>query len=206
MTYKLWARKGAVVLIAIVLVAAVMTAVASLGEFRIRCEDISGKVLRLHVLANSDSEEDQALKLQVRDAVLEASADSFRTAQSKADAMEKVAAQKESLQAVAQKTVWENGYDYPVTVELTETYFNTRTYGEITMPAGYYDAFQVKIGAAEGKNWWCVLFPAICVPAAIGSQLDDVLSDEELEVVEGDGYEIRFKVVEWYEMMAGWFR
>ena len=206
MTYKLWARKGAVVLIAIVLVAAVMTAVASLGEFRIRCEDISGKVLRLHVLANSDSEEDQALKLEVRDAILEASADSFRTAQSKADAMEKVAAQKESLRAVAQKTVWEKGYDYPVTVELTETYFNTRTYGEITMPAGYYDAFQVKIGAAEGKNWWCVLFPAICVPAATGSQLDDVLSDEELEVVEGDGYEIRFKVVEWYEMMAGWFR
>lgn len=206
MTYKLWAKKGAVVLLAMVLVAAVMTAIASLGEFRIRCEDISDKVLRLHVLANSDAEEDQALKLQVRDAVLDGSAELFQASQSKADAMEKVAAQQESLQAIAQKTVWENGYDYPVTVELTETYFNTRTYGDITMPAGYYDAFQVKIGAAEGKNWWCVLFPAICVPAATGPQLDDVLSDEELAVVRDDGYEIRFKVVEWYEAVAGWFR
>ena len=206
MAYKLWMKKGAILLLAMLLVAAVMTAVASLGEFRLRCEDVSDKVLRLHVLANSDSEADQALKLQVRDAVLEASADLFRDLGTKTEAMDAVSSQKEALQAVAQRTVEENGYDYPVTVELTETYFNTRTYEDITMPAGYYDAFQVKIGAAAGKNWWCVLFPAICVPAATGPQLDDVLTDAELELVQEDGYEIRFKVVEWYEAVAGWFR
>lgn len=205
-TYRVWGKKLLILTVTMAIVAAALTAVASLGEFRVRCEDISQKVLRLHVLANSDSEEDQELKLKVRDAILEQSETLFSTSENKEEAMESVEEHKDALEAVARKTILENGYDYPVTVELKEVYFNTRTYGDITMPSGYYDAFQVKIGKAEGKNWWCVLFPSLCVPSATTVQMDEVLSPEEMEIVESDGYAVRFKVVEWYEGIVGWFR
>lgn len=201
-----WAMKAATLLLTMVIVALAMVAASALGEFRVQCEDISQKVLRLHVLANSDSEEDQALKLKVRDAILEESDALFQASENKADAMEIIASHQDALEAVARRTLAANGCEDSVTVELKEVYFNTRTYGDLTMPAGYYDALQVKIGAAAGQNWWCVLFPSLCVPSATSVQMEDVLSPEEMDVIEQDGYEIRFKVVEWYESVAGWFR
>ncbi|MDD5952547.1 MAG: stage II sporulation protein R [Oscillospiraceae bacterium] len=199
-------KKVAVLLVSLLLAAATLVAVSALGEFRVRCEDISQKVLRLHVLANSNSETDQQLKLKVRDAILKESGQLFGTSKEKADTMQIVEQHYAELEQVARRTLLENGCDLPVTVSLEKTYFNTRTYGEITMPSGYYDALQVKIGAASGKNWWCVLFPAICVPSATNVQMEDVLTPEELDVVEQQGYDVRFKVVEWYEAVAGWFR
>lgn len=204
--YTVWFTKAVALLLTMVVVALAMVAASSLGEFRVRCEDISQKVLRLHVLANSDSEEDQALKLKVRDAILEKSDTLFQASENKADAMEIIAEHKADMETVARQTLESNGCNDPVTVELQEVYFDTRTYGDITMPAGYYDALQVKIGAAAGHNWWCVLFPAMCVPSATSVQMEDVLSPEEMEVVEQEGYAVRFKVVEWYESVAGWFR
>ena len=108
------------------------------------------------------------------------------------------------VEQVAERTLRKNGCDLPVTAALKKVKFNTRTYGNITLPAGEYDALQVEIGAAKGKNWWCVLFPSLCVPSSTNVQMEDVLTQDELQVVEQSGYDVRFKVVEWYEAVKGW--
>lgn len=203
---KIWLYKGLAVFLTMVVVATALVGVSALGEFSTHCDDISQKVLRLHVLANSDSPEDQALKLQVRDAILAETGDLFSTAENKEAAMELVKAEQDTLTAVAEETLRSNGCDDSVTVELAQVFFDTRTYDTVTMPAGTYDAVQVKIGAAAGHNWWCVLFPSLCLPSATGPALSDVLTDEELDVVEQSGYDVRFQVVEWYQQIAGWFR
>lgn len=170
------------------------------------CEQISEKVLRLHILANSDSQEDQTLKLQVRDRILEESAALFTETQRKEEAIAQVADRLPELKAIAQQEIWEQGFDYGVEVSLEKVHFNTREYDAITLPAGTYDALQIKIGEAKGKNWWCVLFPSLCVPSASSVNMDDVLNPEEMDLVEhGKGYEVKFKVVEWYEEIRSWF-
>lgn len=180
-----------------ILLAVIFCAAVSLLAFDRECEDIRGSVLRLHVLANSDSEEDQQLKLRVRDRVLEESADMFGGAADLGAATRAAQDGLQRLQMAAQQEVYANGYDYPVEIKLEKSYFNTRTYGGVTLPAGDYLAVRVLIGAGAGKNWWCVMFPPLCISAAGGTQIEDVLSDGDLDIVSGDGYEIRFKCIEW---------
>ena len=199
-------RRGLILLLSLVLLASAVIVTASLGDFRVRCEEIPGKVLRLHVLANSDSEADQALKLKVRDAVLRKSGKIFSGTKTKAEAMGQARRYRKSLEAAARQALRENGCEDPVTARLETVYFNTRTYGEVTLPAGYYDAVQVRIGRGEGHNWWCVMFPALCVPSASGAEMEDVLSEEEMAVVRQEGYDVRFQIVEWYEALSGWLR
>ena len=177
---------------------------SAFGEFQKNCASLSEKVLRLHVLANSDSEADQQLKLKVRDAILQESDRLFQQSDSKEAAMAQMATHLSDVEQVAERTLRKNGCDLPVTAELKKVEFNTRTYGNITLPAGEYDALQVEIGAAKGKNWWCVLFPSLCVPSSTNVQMEDVLTQDELQVVEQSGYDVRFKVVEWYEAVKGW--
>ena len=181
-----------------------MMAVSTFGEFQKNCDSLSEKVLRLHVLANSDSEADQQLKLKVRDAILQESDRLFQQSDSKEAAMAQMATHLSDVEQVAERTLRKNGCDLPVTAALKKVEFNTRTYGNITLPAGDYDALQVEIGAAKGKNWWCVLFPSLCVPSSTNVQMEDVLTQDELQVVEQSGYDVRFKVVEWYEAVKGW--
>ena len=108
------------------------------------------------------------------------------------------------LQAAAEDEIRQAGYGYSVQAEITRMYFPTRHYESVTLPAGEYDALRISIGEAKGKNWWCVLFPALCLPVAEnGAQLSDVLSSSQLDVVQGN-YEIRFKAVEWYEQLKDW--
>ena len=97
--------------------------------------------------------------------------------------------------------------DYPVKVEIGQSYFNTRTYDEVTLPAGQYDAVRILIGEGEGKNWWCVMFPPMCVPAASESEeLSDVLSADQMEIVQNaECYEVKFKTLEIIEEICGWF-
>ena len=202
---RTYSKRVVVLVLSLAMLAGAMTVVSALGDFRMECESISEKVLRLHVLANSDSEEDQQLKLKVRDAILAESEELFSASQNKAEAMENVSKRSEQLKAIAEETLQQNGCTYPVEIQLAEVYFNTRTYGDITMPAGYYDALQVKIGAGAGQNWWCVLFPALCVPSSASAQMEDVLTDEEMAVLQ-EGYSVRFKIVELYEGFVGLFR
>lgn len=168
-------------------------------------EDIPNHVLRLHVLANSDSQEDQSLKLAVRDRILAESKGIFSGVHTKEEAEKAVQENLDRLEAAAQDEVWDQGYSYPVTIELENIYFSTRYYEDVTLPAGRYDALRVRIGKAEGHNWWCVLFPSLCVPAAgDGAELDDVLSASQMDLVE-NGYEIKFKSLELYEQAKEWF-
>ena len=123
-------------------------------------DDLSNAVFRLHVIANSDSDEDQSLKYIVRDAVIDYVRSSTSSATCKEELIQMLDLYK--IKDVAYNTVLANGYSYPVSVELGNFEFPTKTYGDISLPSGFYDALRVKIGSASGKNWWCVMFPPLC--------------------------------------------
>lgn len=183
---------------ALALVFSILMAVTG---FDARCDTIRTHVLRLHVLANSDSEWDQTVKLAVRDRMLEDCGDLFETVDSYDAALKQAEENLPALQASAQAQLRELGCDYPVSVEIGPSSFDTRVYGDVTLPAGEYTALRVKLGAAEGKNWWCVCYPNLCIPAASQTdEVDRVLDDAEADVVtHSEKYVVRFKIVEWYQ-------
>ena len=172
------------------------------------CEGVRENVVRLHILANSDSAEDQALKLKVRDAVLAASADWPQTAATAEEALAQAESRLTELTAVARHTVIAEGYDYPVKAQVCRMYFTTRQYDTVTLPAGMYDAVRLSIGEAEGQNWWCVMYPPLCVGAATDrKQATALWSEQQQNLVQGgDRYVVKFKVVEWAQKALSWFR
>lgn len=185
----------------------ILTVLFSFTGLDAGCEDIPNHVLRLHVLANSNSEEDQALKLKVRDRILTICAGMLDGVKSRSDAEQAVAAELPQIQSAAEDEIRRQGYQYPVRAELTNMYFTTRRYENVTLPAGEYDALRVTIGSGKGHNWWCVLFPALCLPAAEApAELQDVLNRNEMQIVTGKngGYEVKFKSVEMYEQLRDW--
>lgn len=185
------------------LVSIIVMSCADCTAFAQQCGDIRTKVFRLHVLANSDSAYDQSLKLKVRDRILTEYGQDFG-AQGDKDGAEALAkADIESIRRTAQDEVEREGCSYKVGVAVENTYFNTRTYGGCTLPAGKYDALRVTIGSAKGHNWWCVLFPPMCVASAQGSEkLGDVLTPEENSIVTSPGkYAIKFKIVEFVQSL-----
>ncbi len=177
--------------------ALVFSVLLSVSGFDASCNQIEREILRLHILANSDSEADQSLKLMVRDEILELQDELFGTATSKEEAINLTRHNMDKIISVAEDVVRENGYDYSVNAEITESYFNTRVYENFTLPAGNYDALKITIGKGGGKNWWCVLFPEICLGSA--SDFSNTLSDKTQEIItEPQNYEVKFKVVELY--------
>ncbi len=170
-------------------------------SFAAECNDISDRVLRLHILANSDTDADQELKLAVRDRILEETSGIFNIQGDLRAAEQNALDNLEFIRQVAQDEVNARGYDYTVQAELTNMLFDTRTYGEITMPSGNYDAVRITIGKAEGHNWWCVLYPPLCIPAAQPKEeLSDVLTESEMKVVQSNPkYEVRFAIVEFFQ-------
>ena len=126
--------------------------------------NISSSVFRLHVIANSDSTEDQNLKYKVRDKILEYINTLIDVnSNSKEEVINIVNQNIAILKQVAQNTVYENGFNYNVNISIGNFYFPTKYYGDISLPAGYYDALRVEIGNAKGQNWWCVMFPPLCL-------------------------------------------
>ncbi len=177
----------------------------SITSFAETCEEVRGDVLRLHVLANSDSYEDQQLKLKVRDALLNAGKNIFDGSVTRKNAEEKIKEEKEFLVRTAEKVIEENGFDYDVQITVTEEFFTTRTYENVTLPAGKYMAMRVLIGESRGKNWWCVMFPPLCIPAA-QPDINLFFTEDEVKLVESDPkYEMRFKIVEIYESIKNRF-
>lgn len=180
----------------------VISVLLSIISFGASCGEIRQDVLRMHVIANSDSAEDQAVKLKVRDAVLEAGEDLFDGTLTAEGAEQVLDSDIERLKNAAQTVLTENGFDYGVRVEIGKDYFNTRTYdGEVTLPAGEYEAVRVILGEGQGQNWWCVMFPPMCLPAAeADTEISDVLTQNEEDVVKSNPkYEARFKIVELFE-------
>ena len=160
--------------------------------------EIRSETLRLHIIANSDSEEDQQLKLKVRDAVLETTGELFAEVSGKTEAVAAAEYSANDIKEIAEKTIAEEGFDYPVQVEVTEMWFETRSYEGFTLPAGDYDAVRIIIGEGEGKNWWCVMYPALCIP---GAEKPLEKYGDNADFVSGNGFEIRFVLIEWIESL-----
>lgn len=167
-------------------------------------QDLSDSFFRFHILANSDSQEDQNLKLKVRDQILEyMNNQNFKT---KEDAFFYAQNNIEEFYKIAENTIKNNGYDYSVNIEIGNFYFPTKYYGNISLPAGYYDGIRIKIGEAKGQNWWCSLFPPLCfVDISSGivdedslNELETDLTEEEFNLIteSKENIKFKFKIVE----------
>ena len=186
----------------------VLTAFVIIGIYS---ESITGglsqNIVRLHVIANSDSDSDQLLKLKVRDAILDKTRLDFTK---KTDVLKNLDAYRE----IAKDTITQNGYDYDINVEYGNFSFPTKHYNNISLPAGNYDALRIKIGKSEGKNWWCVMFPPLCF--IDGTTASSDAEEKLLSLIGREGYdivtsqssgsvpfEIKFKIVEMYGKLSG---
>ena len=182
------------------LCAMALTVLLSVLSFQKTGDEIRSAVVRLHVIAHSDAPDDQRLKLAVRDALLE-EGKAIAAAQTKQAAEQSLQAELQQYRETAKRVIAAHGYNYDVSVSLESAVFPTRTYGDVTLPAGTYDALRVVIGDGNGKNWWCVMFPPLCLPAAQdGKALEDVLGEDACRLVhETPRYELRFWIVEQWE-------
>ena len=169
--------------------------------------DISNSVFRLHVIANSDSEEDQNLKYKVRDSLLEYMNSICSETPSKEEALQIVSNNIDNFYSIAQQTIKDNGFEYPVNITVGKYDFPTKQYGDISLPAGTYDALRVEIGTASGRNWWCVMFPPLCfvdvssgvVPDSSKELLEENMSKEEYDLITtsyNNNISFKFKIVE----------
>ena len=181
-----------------VLIGVLITVCISVAAFVKTSDKIRDEVLRLHVIANSDSSVDQNLKLRIRDKILEAGKEIFDGSVDVNSAIDKITPQINKIESAAEKEIKDSGFDYNVKVTIDKEYFTTRTYESVTLPAGDYMALRVIIGEGKGHNWWCVMFPPMCLPAADkNKEISNILSDDEIKLVEKKPkYEPRFKIVE----------
>lgn len=169
---------------------------------------IASKILRFHVLANSDSDEDQAVKEKVRDAVGVYLQPLLEESESLDETKQIIGKNIRNIITVAENTLVENGYDYEVTARVTRTDFPEKTYGAYTFPKGEYEALQIIIGEGEGQNWWCVLYPNMCFRGSVfeviedeaGEALREVLSPwEYADVFDSGEVQVRFKFLEFFQ-------
>ncbi len=190
-----------------IIAAFVISFIVALSTFTVSCENISTKIIRLHVLANSDSEYDQELKLKVKDKVNTYVGKLLENIHTKEEAEKIISENLNNISAVAQQEVYDNDYNYSVNAKLLNMDFENREYGRFTLPAGRYDALRISIGEASGKNWWCIVFPELCIGAAENEKkLEDVLSQQEVALVtDKDKYILEFKSVEFYEKIKSCF-
>ena len=173
---------------------------------------IASKVIRFHVLANSDSLEDQNLKLSVRDAILQELGAELQQCATKEETEIFLKNSFDRIQKTALAEIKKQGYEYDIKVSLEKTIFPLKTYGEFSFPAGMYDALRVEIGTGKGQNWWCVMYPNMCfsgsvyevVDEAAESSLKEVLSAEEYEEVFSSGnYRVRFRYLDFLNELCG---
>ena len=172
-------------------------------------ERLAEKLIRLHVIANSDSEADQALKIQVRDAILREAEEILTVCADLDEAEEQLGAALDRMAAAAEETVARAGYAYPVSAALSFERYPTREYASFKLPAGRYLSLRITIGAGEGRNWWCVVFPPLCLASvseqSVESAAEGVLSDDQVALITGQdgGYVLKFRLVEWWQELTG---
>lgn len=175
-------------------------ALGGMTGFAQQCDAVRGDTIRLHIIANSDDPADQALKLKVRDAVLSETAEVFTHSASKEEA---VAAARRNLVRIADtavRTLRESGCDDTVTAQVTNMFFATRQYSDVMMPAGHYDTVRIVIGEGAGQNWWCVMFPPMCLPAAEAGEVSEEAELAQAKLIPAKPeFRVKFAVVELYE-------
>lgn len=185
----------------------VLAALCSFFPFAAACGQLPRDVVRLHVVANSNGAEDQAVKLLVRDAVLEEAARWYQGAGSMEEASSQLCTHLQSIAGAARQVLGEQGVGYSATAQMTEMYFPTRDYGDFRLPAGRYRTLRVTLGEGAGKNWWCVVFPSLCLPAATKEEALLTLPEGERQVVEGgQDVQVKLKAVELWESLREWLR
>ena len=191
-----------------ILASLVIVTVFSFLPFERQCRNINNDVLRIHILADSDSESDQKLKLMVRDAILEYTDSLYDSVNSKDEAVKLTEDNLTGIIDTAEATLRKQGDSKNVTAEIVEMDFNTRFYEDITMPSGNYTALRIKIGSGKGKNWWCVMYPSLCLYSSSDTNnLEQKLNAEEYEVVsDRPKYEFKFKLLEYFDYFCGLFR
>ena len=171
--------------------------------------NLSNAVFRLHVIANSDTNEDQSLKLKVRDSLLNYMNNLCSNCSSKEEALSISTIHQEDFQKIAEQTIIDNGYNYSVKININNFYFPTKNYGDISLPAGLYDALRVEIGEAKGQNWWCVMFPSLCFIDISSGIVDDSAKENLEKNLEEESYTLisdkknsnikfKFKLIEFF--------
>lgn len=171
--------------------------------------NLSDAVFRLHVIANSDSDEDQELKLKVRDSLLNYMNEICANCTTKEEAISIAQKHQNEFQKIAEKTILDNGYNYSAKINIGNFYFPTKNYGDISLPAGFYDSLRVEIGEAKGQNWWCVMFPSLCFIDISSGIVDDEAKENLQENLEEESYSIisdnkksnikfKFKLIEFF--------
>lgn len=173
-------------------------------------EDLSNSVFRLHVIANSDNAEDQELKYKVRDSVLEYMNEISSDYSSKEEVISLAYEYQDEFKKIAENVIKDNGYNYDVNIRIGNFEFPTKTYGDISFPAGNYDALRIEIGEAQGQNWWCVMFPPLCfvdvtsgvVPDESKEVIKDNLNEEEYNLIsdnESSDVKFKFSLIEFFK-------
>lgn len=170
---------------------------------------IADSMLRLHVVGASNSERDQEIKLQVRDAILTVTEPYFQSISSISDAKSVIRNHLGELEAVANETLSQLGCEDRASVTLSRVLFGTRVYDGFSLPGGYYDALNITIGAGEGRNWWCVVYPQICMASSVEQQeavaVMGGMDVQDVQIITED-YTLKFKTLELFENLMGWFR
>lgn len=168
-------------------------------------KNIADKIIRFHVIANSDSEEDQALKLKVKDAVVDYTRELLSDSSSLERTRELLLSHKDDILDIAGSVISAEGYNYSVNMSFENCYFPAKSYGDITFPPGKYNSFRITIGNSQGKNWWCVLYPPLCFVDAVHGVLPDSSKEQLQEVlgyrdykalvygINNDGYHVEFR-------------
>lgn len=189
-----------------VAVATAFSILFSLIPFSAQCKNVSNEVFRLHIIANSDSKIDQELKLKVRDRVLSCTREIYSKAED-LNTAEKLTSEKlQNIADIAQQEIYRNGFNYGVKAEICNMYFDTRYYEDVTMPSGRYDALRIIIGEGKGKNWWCVMYPSLCIGTSTDyNSLKEKVTKNEYDMMTNGKYEYKFKVLEYFEKICSFF-
>lgn len=168
-------------------------------------KDLSDEIFRLHIVANSNSAEDQYLKLQIRDNVLNFLNKLYTPKMNKTDVINLILENKKEIENIIKTTISENGYNYSFTFELKNCEFPTKNYGQITLPSGNYDCLNIQLGDSKGENWWCVMFPPVCLDSSIAildtsssEILNENLNSETYNIIQSEApsYKVKFKILE----------
>lgn len=172
---------------------------------------LADQIIRLHVLANSDSDEDQLLKLELKEEIVTKMSEKLSQAATSDEIRDYISENSEELKEFSENFIKEKGYDYPVTLQLAQCYFPTKTYGDLIFPCGEYEALRIIIGKGDGKNWWCVLYPPLCfvdvtngiVPDESKQLLENLLTEEDYRNLtmnrEESQVTVKFKFLEFFK-------